>query len=300
MKALITGASGFVGRHLRTHLVERGDDVVGVDRECDVTDDASVRDVLRDTLPDAVYHLAALTHVGDSWSQHVEFTRVNVLGTRNVLERAREVVPDAVVVVISSANVYGVVRPDDLPLVETFPLAPSDPYASSKVGAELVALDAVRERGSRVVIARPFNHIGPGQSDTFVAPAIVNRLLETLESGADEIVVGDLTVRRDFCDVRDVVRAYRLLVERGESGEVYNVASGRDVSLHDIAMQLVADIAPHVRLVRDKGLLRPTEIQVLRGSYEKLRARTGWGPTIPLSQSLRDVVDDMRLRRSAP
>ncbi len=298
MKALVTGASGFVGRHLLTHLGACGDDVVGVDHECDVTDEASTHEVLRRTLPNAIYHLAALTHVGTSWSQQVEFTRVNVLGTRNVLECAHEVVPDAVVVVISSANVYGIVRPEDLPLVETFRVAPSDPYASSKVGAELVALDAVRDFGSRVVIARPFNHIGPGQSDTFAVPAIVNRLLESLENDADEIVVGDLTTRRDFCDVRDVVRAYRLLVERGVSGEVYNIASGRDVSLQDIADQLVADIAPHVRLVRDRELLRPAEIQVLRGSYEKLRAQTGWEPTIPLSQSLADVVADMRLRRS--
>jgi len=299
VKALVTGANGFVGRHLLAHLGECGDDVVGVDHECDVTDDASMYEVLRRTLPNAIYHLAALTHVGTSWSQQVEFTRVNVLGTRNVLQCAREVVPDAVVVVISSANVYGVVRPEDLPLVETFRVAPSDPYASSKVGAELVALDAVRDRGSRVVIARPFNHIGPGQSDTFVVPAIVNRLLESLENGADEIVVGDLTTRRDFCDVRDVVRAYRLLAERGVSGDVYNIASGHDVSLQDIANQLVADIAPHVRLVKDKELLRPAEIQVLCGSYEKLRAQTGWEPTIPLRQSLRDVVADMRLRRSA-
>jgi GDP-4-dehydro-6-deoxy-D-mannose reductase len=299
VKALVTGANGFVGRHLVTHLGECGDDVVGVDHECDVTDDASMLEVLRRTLPNAIYHLAALTHVGSSWSQQVEFTRVNVLGTRNVLACAREVVPDAVVVVISSANVYGVVRPEDLPIVEMFRVAPSDPYGSSKVGAELVARDAVRDYGSRVVIARPFNHIGPGQSATFVVPAIANRLLDSLENGADEIVVGDLTTRRDFCDVRDVVRAYRLLVERGVSGDAYNIASGHDVSLQDIANQLVADIAPHVRLVRDKDLLRPAEIQVLCGSYEKLRAQTGWEPIIPLRQSLRDVVIDMRLRRSA-
>jgi GDP-4-dehydro-6-deoxy-D-mannose reductase len=299
VKALVTGAQGFVGRHLVVHLGECGDDVVGIDHECDVTDEASMREVLQRTRPDAIYHLAALSHVGSSWLQQVEFTRVNVLGTRNVLERAREHVPDAVVVVVSSANVYGVVRPDDLPLVESFRLAPSDPYASSKVGAELVALDAVSNGGSRVVIARPFNHIGPGQSDMFVVPAIVNRLLESLEDGSDEIVVGDLTTRRDFCDVRDVVRAYRLLVEHGVSGEAYNIASGRDVSLQDIADQLVATIAPHVRLVRDEELLRPAEIPVLRGSYEKLRAQTGWEPRIPLRQSLSDVVADMRLRRSA-
>jgi GDP-4-dehydro-6-deoxy-D-mannose reductase len=298
VKALVTGARGFVGRHLVTYLEECGDVVVGVDHECDVTDRSSVDEVLRRTMPDAIYHLAALTNVGTSWTQQVEFTRVNVVGTSNVLECARAVVSDATSVLVSSANVYGKVAPEDLPLVETFRVAPSDPYASSKVGAELVALDAVRDHGSKVVIARPFNHIGPGQSDEFVVPAIVNRLLESLEVHADEIVVGDLSVRRDFCDVRDVVRAYRLLAERGVSGEVYNIASGRDVALQDIADELVAQVAPRVRLVKDPELLRPAEIQVLRGSYEKLRAQTGWEPTISLSQSLRDVVADMRLRRS--
>lgn len=298
MKALITGANGFVGRHLLAHLVDCGDEVVGVDRECDVTDLESVHEVLRRTMPDAIYHLAALTHVGTSWSQEVEFTRVNVIGTRNVLECLRAVVPEAVVIVVSSANVYGVVAPEDLPLIETRAVAPSDPYASSKVGAELVALDEVRDHGSRVVIARPFNHIGPGQSNAFVVPAIVNRLLECLEVNGDEIVVGDLSVRRDFCDVRDVVRAYRLLVERGVSGEIYNISSGHDVSLQDIANELVSEIAPHIRLVKDSELLRPAEIQVLRGSYEKLHTQTGWEPTIPLSQSLRDVIDDVRSRRS--
>jgi GDP-4-dehydro-6-deoxy-D-mannose reductase len=276
-----------------------GDDVIGVDHECDVTDDSSVRDVLQRTMPDAIYHLAALTHVGTSWSEQVEFTRVNVVGTRNVLQCARDVIPDAVVVIASSANVYGVVAPEDLPIVETLRVAPSDPYASSKVGAELVALDAVRDDGSRVVIARPFNAIGPGQSDTFVVPAIVKRLLYCLETGTDETVVGDLSVRRDFCDVRDVVRAYRLLAEHGVSGDAYNIASGHDVSIQEIADELVAAIAPHVRLVRNDELLRPAEIQVLRGSYEKLRALTGWEPTIALDQSLRDVVADMRTRRSA-
>jgi GDP-4-dehydro-6-deoxy-D-mannose reductase len=298
VKALITGANGFVGRHLLAHLEDCGDEVVGVDRECDVTDLESVHEVLRRTMPDAIYHLAALTHVGTSWSQEVEFTRVNVIGTRNVLECLRAVVPEAVVIVVSSANVYGVVAPEDLPLIETRAVAPSDPYASSKVGAELVALDEVRDHGSRVVIARPFNHIGPGQSNAFVVPAIVNRLLECLEVNGDEIVVGDLSVRRDFCDVRDVVRAYRLLVERGVSGEIYNISSGHDVSLQDIANELVSEIAPHIRLVKDSELLRPAEIQVLRGSYEKLHTQTGWEPTIPLSQSLRDVIDDVRSRRS--
>ncbi len=297
MKALVTGADGFVGRHLLAHLRASGDEAVGVDRECDVTDAISVRATLTDVRPEAIYHLAALTAVGESWARPVEYTRVNVLGTKNVLDAASQVVPNARVVLVSSADVYGVVRPEDLPLVETFRVAPANPYASSKVEAEHVAHDAVRERAQAVVIARPFNHVGPGQSTDFVVPAIVHRLLVAEADGADEIVVGDLSTRRDFSDVRDVVRAYRLLVELGVSGEVYNIASGVDVGLFDIAQRLVEAIAPHVRLVTDESLIRPVEVPVSCGSYEKLRRATKWRPTISLDTSLRDVIDEMRERR---
>jgi GDP-4-dehydro-6-deoxy-D-mannose reductase len=297
VKALVTGADGFVGGHLLEHLRANGDDVVGVDRECDVTDASSVRAALERVRPDAIYHLAALTAVGASWSNAVEFTRVNVLGTKNVLDAASDVVPAATFVLVSSADVYGVVRPEDLPLVESFRVAPANPYASSKVEAEHVAHDAVRERRQRVVIARPFNHVGPGQSTDFVVPAIVNRLLQAVADGAHEIVVGDLSTRRDFSDVRDVVRAYRLLVEHGVSGEVYNIASGLDVGLSDIAQRLVAAIAPHVRLTTDESLIRPVEVPVSCGSYEKLRRATKWRPTITLDTSLHDVIDELRARR---
>jgi GDP-4-dehydro-6-deoxy-D-mannose reductase len=297
MKALVTGGVGFVGRHLLEHLRSQGDDAVGVDRECDVTDVESVRAALDSSRPDAIYHLAALTAVGASWSDPVEYTRVNVLGTKNVLDATREVVPSASVLVVSSSDVYGVVQPEDLPLVETFRVAPANPYASSKVEAEHVAHDAVREHAQRVLIARPFNHIGPGQSTDFVVPAIASRLLEALDEGVDEIMVGDLSTRRDFSDVRDVVRAYRLLTERGVSGEVYNVASGVDVGLFDIAQRLVTAIAPQIRLVNDESLLRPVEVPVSRGSYDKLRRATKWRPAIALDTSLHDIVEEMRRRR---
>jgi len=297
MKALVTGANGFVGHHLLEHLRTSGDDAVGVDRECDVTDVTRVLAVLARVKPDAIYHLAALTAVGESWSNPVEYTRVNVLGTRNVLDAARDAVPSASVVLVSSADVYGVVAPEDLPLVETFRVAPANPYASSKVEAEHVAHDAVREHRQRVVIARPFNHLGPGQSTAFVVPALVDRLLQAVDDVAEEIVVGDLSTRRDFSDVRDVVRAYRLLAEKGISGEVYNIASGVDVGLLDIAQRLVAAIAPNVRLVTDESLLRPVEVPVSLGSYEKLRRATKWRPTISLDTSLNDVIVEMRRRR---
>lgn len=297
MKALVTGANGFVGRHLLEHLDSRGDDAVGVDRECDVTDRAAVLDTLERVRPDTIYHLAALTAVGASWSNPVEYTRVNVLGTKHVLDAAFRAVPHARVVLVSSADVYGVVRPDDLPLVESFRVAPANPYASSKVEAEHVAHDAVREHRQHVVIARPFNHVGPGQSTSFAVPAIVDRLLQAVADAAEEIVVGDLSTRRDFSDVRDVVRAYRLLAENGVAGEVYNIASGTDVELFDIAQRLVDAIAPSVRLRTDESLIRPVEVPVSRGSYEKLHRATAWRPTIGLDESLRDVIEEMRRRR---
>jgi GDP-4-dehydro-6-deoxy-D-mannose reductase len=297
MRAVVTGASGFVGTQLVEHLRERGDEVFGFDRERDVTDQASVHEVFAAFLPDVTYHLAALTHVGDSWKHAEEFTRVNVVGTQRVLDAAFDMVPNSTTVVVSSSEVYGVVREADQPLRETFRVAPANPYSSSKVEAERVARDAWTARRQRVLIARPFNHIGPGQSATFVVPALATRLLDAKENGATEIPVGDLSTRRDFSDVRDVVRAYRLLAEFGASGEVYNVASGHDVALSDIAARLVEQIAPDVALVVDPDLLRPNEVPVFRGSYEKLNVATGWSPLITLDTSLVDVVADLVERR---
>ena len=297
MKAFVTGANGFVGRHLHAHLAERGDQVVAVDVDCDVTDSPSVLDALERSRPDVIYHLAALTYVGDSWKDPVEFTRVNVLGTKNVIDAAHAVVPDATVILVSSADVYGVVSETDLPLHENFRVAPANPYASSKVEAERVAHDAFRRWGQRVIVARPFNHIGPGQSVNFAVPAIASRLLEALANGADSIPVGDLSTRRDFSDVRDVVRAYRLLDQYGVAGEVYNVASGRDVGLDDIAQRLVELIAPGIALVPDASLLRPVDVPVSRGTFEKLHEVSGWEPSIALETSLLDVVAEMRRPR---
>ncbi|MFI5036045.1 MAG: NAD-dependent epimerase/dehydratase family protein [Acidimicrobiales bacterium] len=298
-RALVTGARGFVGRHLVAHLDERGDEVVEVDRECDVTDRDTVARRVLDAAPEVIYHLAALTHVGESWKDPERTRRVNVEGTANVVAAARAA-GQALVVVISSADVYGVVTAADLPLREDHPAAPVSPYARSKREAELACLEAVRTRGQRVIVVRPFNHVGPGQAPSFVVPALATRLLAARTDGAESIPVGDLTTRRDFSDVRDVVRAYRLLAEHGVVGQIYNVASGRDVALSDVAASLVALIAPGTRLVTDATLLRPVEVPVLRGSAEKLHGATGWEPTIPWAASLRDVVDDLVARSRGP
>jgi GDP-4-dehydro-6-deoxy-D-mannose reductase len=300
VRALVTGSDGFVARHLIRHLRDGGDEVHGIDRERDVTDARSMQEVFEWFLPDVTYHLAALTHVGDSWENASEFTRVNVVGTQRVLDASFEAVPHATTIVVSSSEVYGISREEDQPLRESFRVAPANPYSSSKVEAERVARDAVRFRGQRVIVARPFNHLGPGQSPNFVVPALVSRLLDARDQGDESILVGDLSTRRDFSDVRDVVRAYRLLARLGISGEVYNVASGHDVALIDIAHQLVARLAPKVELVVDPSLLRPVDLPVSRGSYDKLHQATGWAPLIPLHVSLDDIVDDLEERRREP
>jgi GDP-4-dehydro-6-deoxy-D-mannose reductase len=296
VRALVTGAGGFVGRHLTAHLGVCGDVVVGVDRECDVTQLVRVAEAVRAASPDVIYHLAALTHVGESWERPSEFTRVNVLGTLHVLEAAREHAPEAIIVVVSSADVYGVVAEADLPVTEASPPAPANPYSRSKLEAERLARAASAE-GQRVLIVRPFNHVGPGQSSAFVVPALVERLLDARDDGREEIAVGDLSARRDFTDVRDVVRAYRLLVQHGTVGQTYHVASGQDVSISELAGRLIELIQPGARLHVDASLLRPVEVPVLRGSFDRLHDATGWEPSIALDRSLSDVIEDRRHQR---
>ena len=296
MRVFVTGARGFVGRHLTAHLAELGDEVVGVDRECDVTDLPAVVGAMAAAAPDAVVHLAARASVAESWRAPEEYVRVNVLGTRNVVEAAVAAAPSATVLFVSSADVYGVVGEADLPLVESRRPQPSNPYAQSKFEAELLVRALARETGQAVIVARPFNHVGPGQSEEFVLPALVRRLLDARASGARSIPVGDLRARRDFSDVRDVVRAYRLLLALGAPGEVYHVASGQDVAIGDVARLLVERIAPDVALEEDPTLRRPVEVPVLRGSFQKIHEATGWEPTIALARSLDDLIGEMATR----
>ena len=297
-KALVTGASGFVGRHLVAHLQASGDDVVGVDRAAggvDITDAAALERLLAEVKPDVIYHLAGWADVGGSWKEPVQAFRVNAEGTLNVLCAATEAGVERVLAV-SSADVYGIVSPSELPLTEDSPLRPASPYAASKVAADYLGLQAWLGRKLPVLRVRAFNHLGPGQTDKFVAPAFASRVARAELEGGDVLTVGDLSARRDFTDVRDVVRAYRLLVEHGEPGEVYNVCSGVDLAIQDIADQLVAQATVSLRLEVDPDLLRPVELPVLRGSHDRLTRTTGWEPEIPISQTLTDLLEDWRVR----
>ncbi len=291
VRALVTGAHGFVGRHLCQYLADAGDEVVEVDRDDDVTDGARMRELFERVRPNVTYHLAALANVAESWRQPDEYTRVNVVGTRRVLEASASAGPESTTLFVSSAEVYGVTEARDQPLDETQPIAPANPYATSKAEAEAVVREVVRSRGQRVITVRPFNHLGPGQSPHYVVPALVQRLLLAREEGRDEISVGDLSTQRDFTDVRDVVRAYRLVATRGVTGETYHVASGRATALAEIARELVATVAPGTRLVLDRELVRPIDVPISSGRIDKINRDTQWRPVIPLTTSLRDVVD---------
>lgn len=296
MRALVTGSRGFVGTWLTSYLEDGGDDVVGIDRETDVTDAEAVRGALEQADPDAIYHLAALTHVGRSWSDPADVFRVNALGTLAVLEAARNLRPAPTVLLVSSAEVYGTVAADCLPVDEDTRLAPVTPYAASKVAAEYLGVQAHLAHGLRVVRVRPFNHVGPGQSSSFVVSALAERIVKAQVAGSTSIAIGNLSPRRDLTDVRDVVRAYRLLVERGTPGEVYNVCSGHDVAISEVARRLLALAGAELELVTDPSLARPVDVPVLRGDATRLSTATGWAPSIDLDDTLRDVLHHWRSR----
>jgi GDP-4-dehydro-6-deoxy-D-mannose reductase len=293
MKALVTGASGFVGPHLVAHLEASGDQVVAVDRggatPVDVTDRDAVQAVMRDVRPAAVYHLAALSHVAESWSAAANSFRVNAEGTLNVLVAASDAGVGRVLVV-GSAEEYGAVREADLPIDEDTPLRPMTPYGASKVAADYLALQAYLGGGLETVRARPFNHTGPGQSPRFLVPALARRVAEAERAGEDKVLVGSLDPVRDITDVRDVVRAYRSLVERGEPGEVYNVCSGRGTTVREIAERLLAHAHRNLELVVDENLVRKVEVPRLVGNPSKIGTDIGWSPEIDIDRTLDDVL----------
>jgi GDP-4-dehydro-6-deoxy-D-mannose reductase len=296
VRALVTGASGFVGPHLVAHLRAEGDDVVVTGdhtNSFDITDFDGVERSFRAAQPEVVYHLAARTHVGESWRDPQGFLRVNAIGTANVLQAAQAAGVQRVLVV-GSAEEYGRADPHDLPLREDAPLRPLSPYAASKVAASYLALQACIGGGLETVRVRPFSHTGPGQAPSFFVPAMAARIVEAERRGFDAVGAGALDPVRDFSDVRDVVRAHRLLMINGVPGEVYNVCTGTGVSVGDIAQRLIALAQRPLRIDFDASLLRPVDLPVLVGDPTKLHAATGYEPRYPLAETLNDVLEDAR------
>jgi GDP-4-dehydro-6-deoxy-D-mannose reductase len=283
-RVLVTGPNGFVGGHLRTELGE-----AFVPFDGDVLDTVGLAAAVGDVRPSAVVHLAAQSSVADSWVDVAEVWRVNVLGTVNVAEAIRAEAPGARLLFVSSGEVYG--RPAQVPTPEDAPVAPVSPYGASKAGAEL----ACRQASTLdVVVARSFPHIGPRQDERFAVASWAGQLARLDNEGGGELRVGDLDVERDLTDVRDVCRAYRLLLDPGVPAGTYNVASGTPVPLRRVLDLLIEAAGVQVNVVRDEARLRPADIRTVAGDSSRLRAATGWRPEIALDQTLRDVLDAAR------
>jgi GDP-4-dehydro-6-deoxy-D-mannose reductase len=311
MRAFVTGGNGFVGRYLAGELRTRGfETVVGghssdggdLDLAFDLRDGHSVAAAVADARATVIFHLAAQAFVPRATQDPLETYDVNVMGTARLIEAIRHL-PEAsrpALLFVSSAEVYGAQAESDLPLRETTLPAPATPYAASKLAAEAIVLGSARTYGFAAIVARAFNHIGAGQSERFAVAGFAQRLATIAAGGAPLLPVGNLETMRDFLDVRDVVRAYVELALRGRWGEIYNVCSGVPTRMADVLRQLVMAAHVAVEIREDPALMRPTDVRVVYGDNAKLRAATGWQPSYPLAQSLREVYEAARAARVAP
>lgn len=312
--ALITGAGGFAGTHLLAELDRETDwNLVGLGLKvrtsptratmlgCDLLDADLVRRVVSRQRPDIVFHLAAQTYVPKSFASPEATLANNTLGQLHLLEALRAENLDAVVLIVGSSEEYGLVRIDDLPITEDQPFRPVNPYAVSKITQDMLALQYHLAHSMRIVRVRPFNHCGPGQSDRFVLANFARQVVEAeLERIEPVILTGDLNAERDFLDVRDVVRGYRLAVEHGAAGEVYNIASGQAWRIGGLLERLIARGKVPVEVRQDPTRLRPSDTPRVVGDATRFRTATGWQPRIAMETSLNDIIEDWRRRlRSA-
>lgn len=303
MRVLITGASGFAGSFLARECARAGDDVVGISITgeipdgcgegvaADLLDVTAVRAAVRAAAPAVVYHLAALSSVGKSWEEPARTVQDNVAMSVNVLEALRLEAPDVRTVWVSTCEVYGV--PEKLPLTEDARLNPANPYAVSKTTGDMLAAVYVDAHGLNLVRARPFNHAGPEQRPIFLLSSLARQAAEAQLAGSEslQIVTGNPDTRRDFTDVRDVVRAYRQLAASGDAG-VFNVCTGRSISAAEqvrLVSQLIEPL--EVEHVVDPDRVRAHEVMDLRGSHDRLTAATGWEPEIPIRQTMADTIE---------
>ncbi len=311
----MTGAGGFVGGHLVHHLRREHPEVeifgivlpqggitwgsgAGMSAiEADLNDPAATAAIVETVAPDRIMHLAGQSSPHLSWLDPGGTLRTNVMGIVHVLDAARRHGLRPAVLVVGSAEEYGPVSAEDLPIRETTPLRPASPYAISKVAQSALAVLYGPAGGMRVVTTRTFHHTGPGRGETFAESSFARQIAE-IEAGrrAPVLKVGNLDAVRDFADVRDVVRAYWLLIEKGEPGSVYNVCTGRGRRIRELLEILLACSSARVEVQVDPERLRPSDTPVQVGDPSRLRAATDWEPGIPLEQSLRDLLEDWRGR----
>ncbi len=315
-RVLITGFTGFAGSHLVDYLLTLEDiEIFGMQRwrsrtehighlinhvhivECDLRDQTSVSRAIAEVRPDKIFHLAAQSFVPTSWSAPEESLHTNILGTLHIFESVRQAGIDPWIQVACSSEEYGLVHPDEVPIKETNPLRPLSPYAVSKVGTDMLAYQYFQSFGMKVVRTRAFNHTGPRRGDVFVCSNFAKQIVEA-EKGLREPVirVGNLEAKRDFTDVRDMVKAYWLSLKHCEPGEVYNIASGTTWKISDVLDMLLSRSKIQIKIEEDPGRLRPSDVQILLGEFSKFHQATGWKTEIPFEQTLQDILEYWRER----
>ncbi len=314
MRVLITGIGGFVGQHLARHLCEVAPnyEIHGTIHRSrhletshlhyhtvDLRDINATQALIHAIQPHFIYHLAAQAFVPRSFIAPWETLENNIRSQLNITLACLELTYQPRLLVVGSAEVYGIVKPEEVPMTENLHLKPTSPYSVSKVAQEMLALQYHLSHNLQVMRARPFNHFGPGQNERFVAPAFAMQVARIEAQEQSPIIsVGDLTAQRDFTDVRDIVAAYQLIIEQGQPGDVYNVASNEAHSISDLLSTLIQLINLPIEVHIDENRLRPVEIPILRGDASHLRASTGWQPHYSFEHSLADVLDDCRFRVS--
>lgn len=306
-RVLVTGVNGFVGAHLGRELKANGIEVVGIGgplaniagnattedyRMADLNDPAVVHSLDFANL-DAVIHLAGLAAVGPSFERPLDYITNNIGMEINLFEAALAQQVHPRFLIISSGSLYD--NRADLPLGEQSAVIPSSPYAVSKIGQEEMA-HYYALRGFEVIVVRPFNHIGPGQNLGFLVPDLVKQIVDAERGATQQILVGNLDAKRDYTDVRDIARAYRLLIDKGVSGETYNVCSGRSLSGHEILEALLGLSTGSPEVVRDPSKMRPSDSPDIYGDCQKIKQTVNWQPTITLETTLKDTLEDWRQR----
>jgi len=315
-RVLVTGVTGFAGSHLVDYMLSRGDcEIIGILRwrsptdniqhfmdriklvECDLRDASSTRDTLEAVRPDWIFHLAAQSFVPTSWSAPTESLTTNILGQLNLFEAVRHLGLKPRIQLACSSEEYGMVHPDELPIRETNPLRPLSPYAVSKVGQDVLGYQYWMSWKMDVVRTRGFNHEGPRRGPVFVASDFAKQIADIEKKRRPAVLyVGNLDAKRDFTDVRDMMRAYWLALEKCEPGEVYNICSGRSWSIRQVLDLLLSMSEIKIEVRQDPARLRPSDVPVLLGDSTKFVKATGWQPNIPFEQTLRDMLDYWRAR----
>ncbi len=314
MKVLIIGISGFAGSHLARYLLSLKDPTIelyGTYRDfeeiprtlgslssslqlssCDITHPESIEENLKQIRPDIIFHLAGISFVPEAEMNLQTTYDINTFSIHHLLQSSLKFCPHAKVILISTSEVYGKVKPEETPLKETQSLNPNNLYSASKIAMEMLAKLFINRHQMNVIVLRPFNHVGPYQSDRFVIPNF-SRQMARIKLGIQEPVleVGDLEPKRDFTDVRDIARGYWLAAIKGRAGEIYNLCSGKAYSIKEIALKLIALTGKKIEIRPDSKRMRKSDLPLLLGSYEKFKSETGWTPQYELESTLQEIFN---------